>query len=208
MAKCPIHGKEIIANCFQCGEPLCERCVMKKIKGRHYCFKCAIEGSLVDFEKEEKKIEKLKSDRERYLKSKKKSVFRLRLAIIILSILAVIECAFYVPLYFERRNYFDDNYRQYINSNVDLIDVALRNYGRLNNGKYPEKLPELVPRFLPEFKLPFLLSKEINYKTDKELGYLLTWSGRLGGVPAKIVISKTGRIIDTLSRLEGKSEDG
>jgi len=199
MAKCSIHGKEIIAHCFKCGEPLCEDCVMKKVKGRYYCFRCAIEESLVNFEKEEKKIEKLRRERELYLKGKKKTVSRLRIAMFIMLGLAVVEGVFYSRLYLERKRSLNENYLQYINTNIDFINMALKNYSRLNNGEYPNKLSELIPQYLPEFKLSFLLSKELSYKKDRELGYLLSWTGSFGGRRAKIVVAKTGRIIDTLS---------
>ena len=148
--KCAYHpDKDATAKCSHCKKPLCGQCAIPGGDNSFICSRCvAVEAAREVTQDTHERLEDREIKRQLQQEKKKKRAKTIRIIFLSLAMLTMIAN---VILYFGNAIPGEEQFipSEYPIATTIIIDQAIRDYSKDNEGKIPQELDELLGRYIP-----------------------------------------------------------
>jgi hypothetical protein len=148
--KCFYHpNKDATVQCSQCKKPLCDQCAIPERGKVFICSGCAalkaaqdmVQGIDQRLEEKEEKIQIQEAKKKKRIKLSRIILLSIAVAIVVVNLLLY----FYATMPEEEKF----NPSEHPTAAAIIIDQAIRDYSKDHEGKYPQRLDELLGKYIP-----------------------------------------------------------
>jgi hypothetical protein len=186
--KCKNHpNRDAGQFCSSCGIPICDDCAEEAKPGQFFCFQCAMLQSVSQVGTS--LVDKREKAQEKKLGKKKREWGPFHYFVIASSIVIVVMWG--VILFGGQKAPgteidFSSNPRVFL----FMVDSGIKRYAHFERNKYPDKLMDIIPKYLSLSDENLIYLKNLSYKKDSKVGYLLSFINSRPGSMNLILSSK------------------